>query len=124
MKKVLLLFSIIIIITHISCEKDEDFAYDINNLIGTEWGYPEIEEGSADYIEPTPTVFHEDGRVTFGGTINDFWQIKDSRSILIQQRSEIWHIMQLTENKMYVEKLRYPNGKFLVRCTYYPVQEN
>ncbi len=114
------LFYIIIILCLVSCEKDEEFAYNIDDLIGTEWGLPQVEEGSVEYIEAAPTVFHEDGRVTFGGLDYDFWEVKTSRSILLRQRSQVWQILDLTEDKLYVEKLNYTNGKFLVRCIYYP----
>lgn len=119
------LFAVCFLLIFCQCEKEKEFEYDLNLLTGTVWGIPHIEEQSSsagDFIQASPTVFHEDGRVTFGGR-SDFWQVRDSRSLLIQQRQQIWQVLELTESKLHVEVLKYPNGEFLVRAIFYPAGE-
>ena len=105
----------------ISCEKDEDFAYDIDLLTGTKWGTPQVEQGSYDLS--APTVFKEDGTVTFGNTRTDTWDVRDSRSLFIQRRSEIWQVLNLTETRLKVDILKYPGGEFKATCIYQPMKE-
>mgnify|MGYP006276152479 CR=1 FL=1 len=107
-----------------ACEKDKDFQYDINHLIGTEWGIPHIQDtgpGYTGYNMSAPMVFHDDGRVTFGSTQTDFWEVRDSRSLLIQKRSQIWQVLDLSENKLHVEVLKHPTGEFLMNAIFYPM---
>lgn len=104
-----------------SCEKDEDFAYDIDVLTDVQWGMPEAEQGSLAHMEPTPVIFEKNGRVTFGSAGYYFWEVQSSRALYISEREQIWEIMDLSEERLYVEILEYPGGKFLARGVYYPV---
>jgi len=122
--KIIGLLSVLLLLTFVTCEKEEEFKYDLNLLTGKEWDMPQIQEtgpSGGDFIQGSPTVFYEDGRVTFAGK-TDFWQVSDSRSLLIQERQQIWQVLELTENKLYVEVLKYPNGEFLVRAIFYPIE--
>jgi len=105
----------------IACEKDKDFAYDIDLLVNTKWGTPHVEQGT--YNLSAPTVFKEDGTVTFGNTRTDTWDVRDSRSLFIQRRSEIWQVLRLTETKLEVDILKYPEGDFKANCVYRPLEE-
>jgi len=107
------------------CEQEKDFAYDIELLTGTEWGLPQVQEtGPAEgsFNRSSPNIFYEDGRVSFGGR-TDFWRVRDSRSLLIEQRQEIWQVLNLTEDELHVEVLKYPNGDFMVNAIFYPLPE-
>ena len=114
-------FLIIVLIFLVSCEKDKDFAYDINILVDTKWGTPHVEQGNYDLS--APTVFKEDGTVTFGNTRTDTWDVRDSRSLFIQRRSEIWQVLRLTETTLEVDILKYPEGNFKANCVYRPIEE-
>ena len=122
--KIIGLLSVLLFLSFVQCEEDEGFKYDVNLLTGKEWGVPQIQEtgpSGGDFILGSPTKFYEDGRVTFAGR-TDYWQVRDSRSLLIQQRQQIWQVLELTENKLRVEVLKYPNGEFLVRAIFYPLE--
>src|SRR6056297_2221765 len=114
-------FLIIVLMFFISCEKNKDFAYDIDLLVNTEWGTPHVEQGTYDLS--APTVFKEDGTVTFGNTRTDTWDVRDSRSLFIQRRSEIWQVLRLTETTLEVDILNYPGGDFKANCVYRPIEE-
>src|SRR6056297_767685 len=119
---VLFLFMMLII----SCEKDKDFKYDMNDLIDTEWGVPEIEElapGVVEYDKSAPTIFYENGQVQFGNSRFDSWEVYDSESLHIFDKQQIWQVIKLTDNELHVEKLKYPGGSFILRCKYYPMTE-
>lgn len=121
MSKLRLVFIIITIGFSVSCEKDKDFAYDIDLLIGTKWGTPQVDRGAYDLS--APTVFKEDGTVTFGNTRTDTWDVRDSHSLFIQRRSEIWQVLRLTETTLEVDILKYPEGDFKANCVYRPIEE-
>jgi|SRR6056297_391422 len=107
-----------------SCEKDKDFKYDLDKLIGTRWGIPQVEEvapGVGNYDQSAPTVFYEDGRVSFGDSRFDTWEVYGSKSLHIFDKKQIWQVISLSENELHVEKLSYPNGNFILRCKYYPM---
>ena len=109
----------------VGCEQEKDFAYDINLLTGTEWGLPRIQEtgpAGGSFIQSSPNTFYENGRVSFGGR-TDFWRVRNSRSLFIEQRQEIWQVRNLTENELHVEVLKYPNSEFVVRAIFYPLEE-
>jgi len=117
--------TIILIGLLIQCENNEDFKYDLNLLTDTEWGIPQIQETGptgGDFAKNSPTIFYEDGRVTFGG-VSDFWKVSSSTSLLIEQRQQIWQVLELTENKLHVEVLKYPNGEFMVRVIFSPIDK-
>jgi hypothetical protein len=118
-RKCLILFCAVIPFLF-SCEQDKDFAYDIDLLVGTEWGVPQVSDGS--YSLSAPTVFKKDGTVNFGGTQTDNWDVRDSRSLFIQRRSEIWQVWTLTETKLGVDILKYPEGEFKASCVYRPIE--
>jgi hypothetical protein len=118
-KKFLILFLAVIPFLF-ACEQDKDFAYDMDLLVGTEWGTPQVNQGS--YSLAAPTVFEEDGTVTFGGTHQDTWDVRDSRSLFIQRRSEIWQVLTLTETRLEVDILKYPDGQFKASCVYRPIE--
>ena len=118
-KKFFILF-LAVIPFFFSCEQDKDFAYDMDLLVGTEWGTPQVNQGS--YSLAAPTVFKKDGTVTFGGTQQDTWDVRDSRSLFIQRRSEIWQVLTLTETKLAVDILKYPDGEFKASCVFRPME--
>lgn len=118
MKRISVFIALLLI--SFACEKDKDFAWDMDLLIGTQWGIPQVTEGS--YSMAAPTIFYEDGTVTFGGSITDLWEVRDSRSLYIQRRAEIWQVIQLTESRLVVDILEYPQGNFKASCTYEPLQ--
>jgi hypothetical protein len=123
--KTVYIISLFMILLITGCEQEKDFAYDIELLTGTEWGLPRIQEtgpAGGGFVQSSPNVFYEDGRVSFGGR-TDFWRVRDSRSLLIEQRQEIWQVLNLTENELHVEVLKYPNGEFMVNAIYYPLEE-
>ena len=122
---VYLLGAFLFLFTFNGCEQEKDFQYDINLLTGTEWGLPRILESgpaASGFVQSSPNVFYEDGRASFGGR-SDFWQVRDSRSLLIEQRQEIWQVLNLTEDELQVEVLTFPNGKFKVNAVFHPVEE-
>ena len=118
------LFAVLFMLFFASCE-EEEFQYDLDLLTGTEWGIPRILETGPSggvFIQTSPNVFYKDGRVSFGGK-TDFWQVRDSRSLLIQQREQIWQVLELSDNKLHVEVLKFPDGEFLVNAVFYPIEE-
>ncbi len=120
-KKIITL--IIISLAIIACEKEEEFDYDINDLLLTHWGVPHVIEPGQDDIDLTaPTIFYPEGYVTIGPDRTDFWMIRDPKSILLEQAGEIWFIINLTPDTLYVEKTRFPQGTFIVKCIYHPME--
>ncbi|HKL37381.1 MAG TPA: hypothetical protein VJ876_00710 [Bacteroidales bacterium] len=123
--KTVYMISLFMVLLIAGCEQEKDFAYDIELLTGNEWGLPRIQEtgpASSSFIQSSPNIFYEDGRVSFGGR-TDFWRVRDSRSLQIEQRQEIWQVLNLTENELHVEVLTYPNGKFKVNAIFYPLEQ-
>jgi len=117
--------AIILVGLLVQCENNEDFKYDLKLLTGTEWGIPQIQEtgpAGGDFAKNSPTIFYEDSRVSFGG-VSDFWKVSGSTSLLIEQRQQIWQVLELTENKLHVEVLKYPNGEFMVRVIFNPLDQ-
>ncbi|MFO8068097.1 MAG: hypothetical protein R6U11_11000 [Bacteroidales bacterium] len=109
-----------------SCEKEVEFHFDLDDLIGTKWGVPDIIELAPDVINydlSAPTVFYEDGHMTIGDSRTDFWTLRDSQSIHIEQMAEIWFVTELTSQKLHVEKSKYPSGKFLLSCIYTAIED-
>jgi hypothetical protein len=119
-----ILFLILVFIGIISCEKDVEFEFNKEDLIDTQWGIPQIiEPGMVDIDLSAPTIFYEDGHMTIGPDKIDFWSIRDSRTLFIEQASELWFIIKLTPDTLYVEKTMYPGGTFIVKCIYYPMDK-
>ena len=122
--KIVSFFAVCLLLFISACEKEE-FRYDLELLTGTEWGIPQVLEtgpSGGSFIQTSPNVFYEDGRVSFGGSI-DFWQVRDSRSLHLQRREQIWQVLELTENKLSVDVLKFPNGDFLFEVDFYPLEE-
>ncbi len=114
-----ILFSFLILLT--ACKEDIEFKFDLDDLIDTKWGIPEIIETAPDVIDydlSAPTIFYEDGHMIIGASRYDFWRIRNSRSIHIEQMAEIWYVIELTPYKLHVEKSKYPSGSFILRCVY------
>lgn len=121
-KKIILLF-FLSMLSLASCKESPDFEFNIDYLTGTIWGVPDIIDVNPEltnYNLSAPTVFYKDGKVSIGPDINDFWSKKDSRQIFIQNISEIWFLIELTPETLYVEKSKYPSGDYMMRCIYRP----
>ncbi len=124
--KNLKLIIITILFFFTSCEDDVKFKFDLDDLTGTKWGVPDIIELAPDVTEydlSAPTIFYEDGNMTIGDSRYDFWRIRNSQSLHIERIAEIWLIIELTPDKLHVEKSKYPSGKFLLRCVYPSIEE-
>ncbi len=110
-----------------SCEDDDaEFHFNLDYLIDTQWGIPDVIEVSPDVIDydlSAPTVFYEDGSMIIGDSRYDFWRIRDAKSIHIERMAEIWFIIELTPEKLHVERSEYPSGKFILRCIYPAMEE-
>lgn len=117
--------SIILLLTVFlsSCDKDEEFKFELDDLLETQWGIPQIvEPGTVDFIVDAPTIFYGDGHMRIGHH-TDFWTLRDSRSLFIQEASQVWFIIELKPERLYVEKSSYPDGAFIVKCFYEPLPE-
>ncbi len=120
----LFIFSFVFIF---SCE-DEELMFNKDYLIDTKWGVPDIIElaPGANYDLSAPTIFYEDGLMSIGDSRYDFWRVRNSQSLHIEQMAEIWLILELgpfddkypDKLKLHVEKSKYPSGEFLMRCIY------
>ncbi len=105
-----------------ACDSEEEFAFDKDHLTETHWGVPQIIEPGPGEIDLTaPTIFHPDGHMTIGPNRTDFWSFRDSRSIFIEQAREVWFIFKLNPDTLYVERTQYPDGSFIVKCMYHPM---
>lgn len=106
-----------------SCDKEEEFMFNLDHLQETPWGIPQIiEPGQGDIDLEAPTIFYPDGLVTIGPARNDFWSIRGSRTIILEQARESWFIIDLTSERLYVEKTSF-EGVFLVKCLYEPMKK-
>jgi hypothetical protein len=104
------------------CNKEEEFMFKIEDLVGTQWGIPQVVEPGMEYIEVVaPTVFEANGVVSFGNSRFDFWYFRDKRTIVIEQAREIWFIIDLRPDRLYVEITRHPEGTFLGKFIYEPL---
>lgn len=104
------------------CKDDEEFMFDINHLTDTKWGIPMvIEPGNLPFDLDAPTIFTMDGLVQIGPSRTDFWSKRGSRGIFLEQAREIWFIIDLSEDRLYVEKITHPEGNFIVKCIYEPM---
>lgn len=101
---------------------DEEFMFDIDNLTGTTWGVPMIIDGGAEFVDlSSPTIFRADGIAIFGTSRTDFWSIKGKRTLLLEQAGELWFIIDLSPQRLYVEKTKQANGAFIAKCLYEPL---
>lgn len=97
--------------------------YNLDDLLDTRWGIPQIVEAGMEPIDlDAPTVFTADGLVTIGGARNDFWYTRGERFIILEEAKEQWFIIDLSAERLYVEKTRHPEGTFLVKCIYEPIE--
>jgi len=122
LKVVILVFGLFSLI---SCEKEVKFAFELDHLLNTRWGIPQIIEqgpGVTDIDFSAPTVFYADGTMSIGGSNFDLWSLRSSRTILLEQRQELWLIISLSPTQLMVEKSRFPTGQFLLRCVYHPME--
>ncbi|MFW5706654.1 MAG: hypothetical protein ACOC12_01930 [Bacteroidota bacterium] len=119
----LLLFVVFFFLNN-GCSKEEEFIFDINDLLETQWGIPQIIEPGEGHIDlDAPTVFHADGLVTIGTARTDYWTTFGTRSILLQQAQQVWFIIDLSPERLYVEKNTHPQGQFIVKCIYEPLKK-
>ena len=120
-KKLLL---IVLCLGFFACEKEQDFYFDIDHLLHTHWGIPHVIEPGLEPINlSAPTIFYPEGHVTIGPDKTDFWRIHDTRSIQLQESGETWFIINLSPDTLYVEKTRFPQGTFIVKCIYFPMEQ-
>ncbi len=120
-------FLILVLLFVISaCDKEEEeFYFELDDLLETHWGIPHvIEPGQEDIDLAAPTIFYPDGYVNIGPDRTDFWRIKDSRSIFLDEAGEDWFFINLSPDTMYVEKTKYPQGIFLGKYIYHPMEYN
>ncbi len=104
-----------------SCDKEEEFMFELDHLLETPWGIPQIiEPGQGDIDLEAPTIFYPDGLVTIGPARTDFWSLRGSRTIILDHARESWFIIDLTPERLYVEKSSL-EGVFLVKCFYEPM---
>ncbi|GEM_PF-1536493 len=107
-----------------SCEDDPEFHFELDDLLITQWGVPQMIRPPQDMTMPdldAPTIFYPEGYVTIGPARTDFWSIRSSRSIFLEQSKEIWLIIDLTPTKLQVEKNRQTDGALLGEYIYYPM---
>jgi len=113
-----------LLIMTVSCEKEVEFAFEIDHLTDTRWGIPQINMHDPALYEfdlSYPTIFNADGTMSVGGrTFND-WSIHSSRSLHLLQSRELWHIIALNPERLRVVKSRFPTGEFLAECVYHPM---
>jgi len=108
-----------------SCEDDPEFQFNLDDLLLTHWGVPQMIRPPQDMTMPdldAPTIFYPEGYVTIGPARTDFWSLRSSRSIFLEQSKEIWFIIDLTPTKLQVEKTRQNDGAFLGEYVYYPME--
>ncbi|MBW6478902.1 MAG: hypothetical protein K0B37_05685 [Bacteroidales bacterium] len=121
--QVLLLMAFILILQ--SCKDDADFEFNLDDLLLTQWGIPQMIRPPQDMTVPdldAPTIFYPEGYVTIGPARTDFWSLRGSRSIFLEQSREIWFIIDLTPTKLQVEKTRQNDGALLGEYVYYPME--
>ena len=96
--------------------------FDMEHLIDTQWGIPMvIEPGNLPFDLDAPTIFTADGLVQIGPSRSDFWSRRGDRRIFLEMAQQIWYIIDLTEDRLYVEKVSHPEGVFIVKCIYEPI---
>ncbi len=118
--KILLMFFFVALCR---CDQKEDSAIDIDLLVSTSWGIPQVVEPGAGNIDlDAPTIFYQEGYVEIGPSKTDFWSLRNDRTIFLEQAQELWFVIDLSEERLYVEKNSYPDGTFLVKCIYYPFE--
>jgi hypothetical protein len=118
--KILLMFTLAALCR---CDNKEDFIFDVDLLVSKPWGIPQvIEPGTGSIDLDAPTIFYEEGYVEIGPAKTDFWSLRSDRTIFLEQAQETWFIIDLSEERLYVEKNSFPDGTFIVKCIYYPFE--
>lgn len=120
-----LFFFLAILMAFQSCEDDPEFHFNLDDLLLTHWGVPQMIRPPQDMTMPdldAPTIFYPEGYVTIGPARTDFWSIRSSRSIFLERSKEIWLIINLTPTKLQVEKTRQNDGALLGEYVYYPME--
>ncbi len=120
-KTILAIISFSLIFLFTTCEKDVEFEFDEGMLVDTPWGIPQILElgpNLTNVDQSAPTIFYESGLVVFGDQKEDYWQIYDARSILLEQKSQIWNIIKLNKDTLHVNKVGYRNSRFIAEVLY------
>ncbi len=118
--KILLIFILVVLCR---CDNKEDFIFDVDLLVSTPWGIPQVVEPGAGNIDlDAPTIFYEEGYVEIGPSKTDFWSLRNDRTIFLEQAQETWFVIDLSEERLYVEKNSFPDGNFIVKCIYYPFE--
>ncbi len=109
-----------------SCKDDDEFEFDLDDLLLTQWGIPQMIRPPQDMTTipnlDAPTIFYPEGYVTIGPARTDFWSIRGSRSIFLQESREIWFFIDLTPVKLQVEKTRQNDGALLGEYVYFPLE--
>ncbi|TVQ91835.1 MAG: hypothetical protein EA393_04295 [Bacteroidetes bacterium] len=120
-----LVFLLALTLVFQSCEDDPEFHFDINDLLLTQWGVPQMLRPPQDMSMPdmdAPTIFYPEGYVTIGPARTDFWSLRSSRTIFLEQSREIWFIIDLTSARLQVEKTRQTDGALLGEYLYFPME--
>ena len=122
----LVIFSLLLIpmFIQLSCKDEKTFQYNIDDLTDTYWGISQIIEVNPNITNPeitAPTVFYKDGLVEFEQKEIDYWRIYNTRSILIENKAQIWQILYLSRDSLHVNILIYPMGDFIMECLYTPM---
>lgn len=112
---------ILILALLVSCEEPEPFKYDLELLYDTHWVNPKVEETNSEFGQvdlSSPVIFRENGWVEIGSGTEEYWEVYDETSLLLESHSQLWVFMELTPGKMRVEKYTFPETRFIVRCVY------
>ena len=120
-----LVFMLALSLVFQSCEDDPEFHFDIDDLLLTQWGVPQMVRPPQDMSLPdldAPTIFYPEGYVTIGPARTDFWSLRSSRTIFLEQSREIWFIIALSSNRFHVEKTRQTDGALLGEFVYHPME--
>lgn len=126
MRNVWKIFALLLWFVMPGCDKEKEFEFNLEDLTETRWGIPDIIDLGPDVVNydlSAPTIFSSDGKVTIGPAYVDYWTVRDSRSLFIHELSEVWFIIELKPETLYVEKSKYPTGNFIMRCMYRPMNE-
>lgn len=123
-KKSPLFLLLAFLIAFLSCDKEEEFEFNIDDLVMTSWGIPQMIRPPQDMSQPdlsAPTIFYPEGYVTIGPDRTDFWSVRGSRTIMLEEARELWFFLNLEPDKMHVEKTRQTDGALLGEFIYYPL---
>lgn len=105
-----------------SCDEEDEFFYNLDLLCEVSWGIPFVQsQGSESYTDlSSPTIFHKDGTFNIGNQYFDLWRVYDSKSIVLENKAELWLIIELNDSVLHVSKNSFPRGDFIAECIYNP----